>query len=201
MLSSKLSLLLGGSFLATGSSVGLGLKYFLGEVYGQSSQTPRKINFREKIEDNPPSPEEQQEKITEVKEDDLFWEYILYYGTDKKKCEFGGRNKRNWETGLGSDCTTEWLKKKSSKWEKKNDKSETELSIRRKKDFVYDHETSNNGDENPRIWISYFLDEFRKDNIKLDFDPSDCNVIPQNEESKNRWNEWNCYLAVPSSTN
>ncbi|ADX97810.1 hypothetical protein [Mycoplasma suis] len=203
MLGSKL-FLLGGGLLATGSSVGLGLKYLLGQNF---EKFVPKVNYRKRIkpENESSSTEVSLEKIREVQENDLDWEYIFYYDQDKKKCEFDGKNSERWESNLGKECTTSWLSEKAKQWNKSNPNSKVELLIRRKKDFVYNHEPSHNGEENPRQWINYYLEEFKREKISLDFDDaSDCNEINKNigdQGSQSQWQEWSCYKAISRESN
>ncbi|ADX97811.1 hypothetical protein [Mycoplasma suis] len=206
MISLKTFLLTGGGILATGSTVGVGLRFLMNENYSPLVPKINPVNFRDRIgraqtkEFIPEKTITSKEQIKEVTEDDLDWEYILYYQDNKKKCEFSGNNKERWEKGLEKKCATEWLKEKEKNWNKTNSKSTTELLIRRKKDFVYEHEKTEDEKENPIRWIDYFLDEFKREGISFDFsDASDCNPINQKEKENSKWNEWSCHL--PFETN
>ncbi|ADX97808.1 hypothetical protein [Mycoplasma suis] len=204
MIGSKLLPLLFGGAITVGG-VGAGINWFLGENVSKLTQKPKQVDYRNR----PKSIQEitnlvgenssKQEPINTVNESDLDWEYILFYGNEQKKCEFGGKDKERWAPKLGTECTTDWLRTKKSQGKKNdNPNSKTDLTIRRKNDFVYGDITNLEG-EVPLNWINYFLDDFKnKEKIELDFVAADCTEVKEQIESS-QWKEWKCFVRLPDS--
>ncbi|ADX97807.1 hypothetical protein [Mycoplasma suis] len=195
MLGSKILLFLSGGTVTAGT-LGVEINFLLGGGNkDQLNKKVEKVDFRTRTNKSKdslassvaPFGSLEVEKVTkEIDEDDLDWEYILYYGQDQKKCE----------SSVEKSCNTKWLKERESKWNKKNPKSTTELLIRRKRGFTYARTKSEESqEENPIRWIDYFLDEFKEEKITLDFDAADCNEIKKDPED-NKWQEWGCHLAI-----